>query len=179
MNTIYSCGAGSGGKLGLGPTFTHKLCDDSGMLANENQPEFQRLQGLPQRPVEGSSGLGHSVLLMADGSVFACGNGHGVGRGITGYATDWEPADDDDTFEQWSFERVELADSKKAAQVECGLQYTFILSTDGCLFAAGTNELGELGRGRCRIGGHIGLFELRNCAECEETTIAAFHWMCI
>lgn len=81
--------------------------------------------------VQISAGSGHTMILMDDGTLWACGNNSSGQLGVDGTLYVAEP--------------VKVMEG--VAQVSAGNSHTMILKTDGTLWACGYNYYGQLGDG--------------------------------
>ena len=124
--TVFACGDNYFGQLGLGPV---------GPMAT-----FTLVTSLPENVVVAQivAGRNHTMILVEDGTVFACG---GNGDGQLGLGDN----DNRDTFTAVP----DLPEGVVAKQVIAGANgaHTMILANDGTMFACGSNEKGQLGLG--------------------------------
>ena len=117
--SLWSCGYGNSGQLGLGDTNTKTTFTQ--VTTNINNDVKQVICGGQ-----------HTFILKNDGTVWATGlDGNGqLGLGGTAKRT--------------IFTQVNIDDVK---QVSCGRYHTFILKNDGSLWSCGYNYYGGLGLG--------------------------------
>ena len=124
--TFYSAGSNSHGQLGLGD--------------NTNRNSFTEVTIPEGKTVDQvSTGGMHIYLLCTDGTLYSTGyNLYGqLGLG--------------DNTDRDTFTEVPIPDAKVVAQVISGRHHTFLLTTDGSLYATGYNFRGELGLGDTTI----------------------------
>jgi len=122
--TIYGCGQNSVGELGLGNNFnTFKT--------------LQKMTTIPAglTPLSVSCGSTYTLVLMTNGTVYACG-GNYVGQfGNNSTSTQ------NGTLTQMST----IPNGLIPLSISCGWLSTYVIMTDGTLYACGYNNLGQLG----------------------------------
>ena len=127
--TVYGCGANWYGQLGVG-------------LPDYNaHPSLTLMTNTTGKTVISvSCGNSHTMVVMADGSVFGCGlNAIGqLGNGTTTPSTTLTPL----TMPS------NLPSGVKPLSVSCGISHTKVIMTDGTVYVCGNNDYGQLGIGR-------------------------------
>eukprot|EP01062_Namystynia_karyoxenos_P062105 TRINITY_DN55031_c0_g1_i1.p1 TRINITY_DN55031_c0_g1~~TRINITY_DN55031_c0_g1_i1.p1 ORF type:complete len:1228 (+),score=311.62 TRINITY_DN55031_c0_g1_i1:274-3957(+) len=135
--------------------------NDGGQLGTKDtedrvQPTAVGLRGIG-RAVQVSAGKSHTVLLTADGSVYAAGRNS---YGCCGFGNDAPQA---------HFSKVGIP---PCTRISCGYLHTLALSKEGHVYACGYNGSGELGLGHMQERHSFEIVDaLRR--EGEVTTIAA------
>ena len=124
--TIYGCGDNSFGELGLGNNYA-------------SYKTLQKMTTIPNglTPLSISCGSQYTVVLMTNGSVYACGSNNvgQFGNNSTTLKTG--------TLTQMTTIPTGLT----PLSISCGTQSTYVIMTDGTLYACGNNDVGELGIG--------------------------------
>ncbi|XP_078386325.1 putative E3 ubiquitin-protein ligase HERC6 [Cetorhinus maximus] len=105
-------------------------------LKGQDTSQPQEIECLRNRTVQGvCCGERHSVFLLADGTVFTCGEN---GKGQLGGKKRESP-----------FEQVMALNTEKVVHVACGKQHTLALCENGSIFGWGAGTYGQLGNGKC------------------------------
>lgn len=120
---VYSWGKGSRGCLGLGTT------------ADSNPHAIKSFSGVPLK--QAACGWEHSLVLTADGLVFAFGGGYD-NRPVTGLG---EGAD------QKTPKQVKALAGQEVSYIACGWDHSLFLTADGGAWACGDGSGGRLGCG--------------------------------
>lgn len=108
--------------------------NDYGQLGTGNIQyvyEFTKLETLPKLVTDISCGTEHTLFLLEDGSVYACGRNNSNQLGGFSYTTQYLP--------------VKISLPKKIIQVCAGDRNSFCLSEDKTVYACGLNSYGQLG----------------------------------
>ena len=118
--TVWSCGWNGYGQLGLGDI------TDRTTFTQINITDVKQFI---------CGGGSHEFIIKTDGTVWSCGfNNNGqLGLGDSGTGKD-----------RTTFTQVNITDVK---QIICGDSHTFIIKTDGTVWATGYNSFGQLGLG--------------------------------
>ncbi|AYV82873.1 MAG: chromosome condensation regulator [Hyperionvirus sp.] len=118
--TLMGCGKNLIGQLGFGDRLGRTL--------------FEEIKKIPKNISKVACGVNHTMILLTDGTLMACGNNsHGeLGLG--------------DKRDRNIFEEIKGI-RKNIADIICGYEYTFIKLTDGTLMSCGGNSVGQLGCG--------------------------------
>ncbi|ETI47352.1 hypothetical protein, variant 1 [Phytophthora nicotianae P1569] len=132
--SLYSCGIGSSGRLGLQPNERGANCFDS------NHPQrVQAFNGLNLRQV--SCSFSHSAAIDSEGSLYTWGSActGKLGVGIV-----------EDEYKQYSMTPllVKFPGKRRIRSVSCGPSHTGAVSTAGELFMWGSANGGRLGLGQ-------------------------------
>jgi alpha-tubulin suppressor-like RCC1 family protein len=123
--TLYSCGTGTNGQMGMGNT--NNL---STLTLVQTLPVDQYVNNL-------SCGPYHSVLIMTDGSLYSSGLNTSGQLGLVSSISQFN-----------TYTRVtSLPSNKIAKSVHCGESYTIVLMSDGTIYGCGNNTWGQLGDG--------------------------------
>ena len=114
--TVWACGNNESGQLGRGNTTNSKT------FVKANITDVVSI----------ACGWAHTVAIKSDGTVWACGNNSNgqLGRGNTTGSS--------------SFVQI-TTNVNNVANIYCGGNVTYLLKTDGSLFATGSNLYGEAG----------------------------------
>jgi len=117
---LWVCGFNDCGQLGLGDT--------------EHRQRFERVKGLPSPIIKLEGGNSHSLVLLKNGELWACGhNTYGqLGLG--------------DTEHRQHFERIKGLPSP-IIKLEAGSRHSLVLLKNGDLWACGLNTQGQIGLG--------------------------------
>ena len=115
---LYACGRNNLGQLGIGNT--------------TNQNVFAKV-ALPdgRRVVDVVPGYEHTVAILDDGSVYACGNN---GSGQLGIGS---------TTNQSTLARVTLPVERSAVKVDCGRSHTVVMLDDGSVYICSFSSCGK------------------------------------
>ena len=118
--TLWGCGRGQEGQLGLGNT-------NATTTFTEITTNTDNIKSV-------YCGLNHTIILKNDGTLWGCGqNGDGqLGLG--------------DTTNRYTFTEI-TTNANDIKQVYCGRNHTIILKGDGTLWSTGYNGYGQLGLG--------------------------------
>jgi alpha-tubulin suppressor-like RCC1 family protein/ribosomal protein L13E len=120
-NTVYACGLNAQGQLGDGTNI------DQNMLTSVILPQGKTVKSV-------YAGYLHSVFIMTDGTVYACGhNGYGQ-------------LGDETNINKNILTSMILPSGKIAQSASCSL-HTVLIMTDGTAYACGSNSYGQLGDG--------------------------------
>jgi len=117
---LWACGYNNVGQLGLGDT--------------QKRQRFERINGLPSPVIMLSGGSFHTLVVLKNAELWACGNntqGH-LGLG--------------DTEHRQHFERVKLLPSP-VIKITAGHSHSLVLLKNSDLWACGRNNYGQLGLG--------------------------------
>jgi alpha-tubulin suppressor-like RCC1 family protein len=139
--TVKSCGDNDNYKLGRGLINDHYGCMYPKDVLIQTQSGYSKLKGVKQV----SAGANHSVFLMNDGSVMACGYNY---YGQLGIGEDWQYDDipcptnvlldnGDGTYPKPKLTNV--------VQVSAGSDHTLFLLASGKAMSCGSNDEGQLG----------------------------------
>jgi alpha-tubulin suppressor-like RCC1 family protein len=122
--SLWSCGSGTYGQLGLGSTGDKYTFTKVTTNVNNDIKQI-------------ACGVYHTLIIKNDGSLWACGtNGNGqLGLGDT------------NTNSRNTFTQVTTNVKSNVKQVVCGSYYTFIIQNDGSLWSCGSGMYGQLGLG--------------------------------
>ncbi|XP_041049830.1 probable E3 ubiquitin-protein ligase HERC6 isoform X2 [Carcharodon carcharias] len=105
-------------------------------LKGPDTSQPQEIERLRNRTVkEVCCGERHSVFLLADGTVFTCGEND---KGQLGRKKSESP-----------FEQVMALNTENVVHVACGKQHTLALCENGSIFSWGAGTYGQLGNGKC------------------------------
>lgn len=116
MYTVWACGSNGGGQLGTGDL--------------EDRNQLQRIAiASASKPVKFAFGGNHTLVLMEDGAVFACGANTHRQCGVP--------------HETRTFAQV----PGHWADIAAGWEYSLFLAANGDLYSAGHGPKGELGTG--------------------------------
>ena len=122
--SVWGCGLNSNGQLGLGDTDDRTIFTQ--VTTNINNDVKQIVCG----------GY-HTFILKTDGSVWCCGWNY---YGQLGLGTS-------DTDAHTTFTQVTTNIDNDVKQIACGTYHTFIIKTNGSVWACGRNNYGQLGLG--------------------------------
>ena len=122
---VWACGYNNFGQLGFVNTATKNTFTQ--VTTNANNVE------------QISCGDAHTFILKNDGTVWACGYN---GSGQLGLGT---------TTNKSTFTKVTTNTNNDIKQIVCGQNCTFILKTNGSVWACGYNNYGQLGLGTTDI----------------------------
>jgi alpha-tubulin suppressor-like RCC1 family protein len=130
-NTIYGAGDNTFGALGLGnnttPILTLTPADYTGAIAGKRVKYI-------------TSGVYHAVAIMTDDTVWGAGyNGLYGQLGLQGLDNS------NNAFVFTQMLTTGAVSSKTAKYISCGSNHTIILMTDGTVWGAGDNSVGQLG----------------------------------
>eukprot|EP01094_Clydonella_sp_ATCC50884_P022938 TRINITY_DN5381_c1_g5_i1.p2 TRINITY_DN5381_c1_g5~~TRINITY_DN5381_c1_g5_i1.p2 ORF type:complete len:257 (+),score=58.58 TRINITY_DN5381_c1_g5_i1:686-1456(+) len=117
--SFYACGANDFGQLVVGDT------NGRNKLEQMVLPEAERVRDV-------QCGDSHTIVMMEDGSVLACGNNE-EGQLALG-----------DTTKRETLEPVVLPEGKRVCDVQCGGGHTMIVMEDGSVFACGHEDEGDM-----------------------------------
>jgi len=119
-HTLYASGDNGYGQLGLSD--------------NKDRQRFERIKGLPSSVIKLTAGPAHSLVVLKNGELWACGrNNHGqLGLG--------------DTKHRYRFERFKGLPSP-VIKLAAGYFHSLVLLKNGDLWACGKNNYGQLGLG--------------------------------
>jgi alpha-tubulin suppressor-like RCC1 family protein len=122
---LYAWGSNSDGQLGDGSTANHHTPVKVALPADARQLRWARI----------AAGTSHTLALTTDGRLWAWGNNrHGqFGNGTSISANRPMP--------------IALPNGAVATQLSAGNQHSLVLTTDGELYAWGSNRYGQLGNG--------------------------------
>ena len=121
--SVYATGSNNSGQLGTGDT------DYRTILTAITIPDSKTAQMI-------ACGEGHTVILMADLTVYGCGYNQFGSLGIG-------------TFESpiLTLIAMTIPDGKTAESIDCGSNHTIVLMSDGSVYSTGNNVGGRLGTG--------------------------------
>jgi len=117
---LWACGFNDYGQLGLGDT--------------ENRQHLERVKGLPSPIIKLAAGGFHSLVVLKNGNLWACGYNHSGQLGLG------------DTENRQHFERIKELPSP-VIKLATGGNHSLVLLTNGELWACGYNTQGQLGLG--------------------------------
>jgi hypothetical protein len=120
--TVYGCGYNVDGQLGDGTT-----TDRYTLTAMTNNTE--------KTPVAIDCGVGHTIVLMNDGTVYGCGNNY---SGQLGDGTD---------SNRYTLTAMTNNTEKTPVAISCGSAHTIVLMSDGSVYGSGYNYFDQLGDG--------------------------------
>jgi alpha-tubulin suppressor-like RCC1 family protein len=112
--TVYGCGKNDKGQLGIGSTSNRNT------LTQMNIPSGKT-------PVMVNTGLGHTLVLMSDGTIYGCGNKPTIDYGIAGGGF------------SASLQLVPNSTGKTPSVIYSAVQSSFVLMTDSTVYAVGYN----------------------------------------
>jgi alpha-tubulin suppressor-like RCC1 family protein len=122
--TIYSCGYNNVGQLGTGNnTSSNVLVDMSSVPSGKT-------------PIQIACGGFYTVVLMSDGTIYACG------RNLFGQFGNNNTINSNILVSMTS-----IPSNKIPIQISCGLEHTIVLMSDGSIYSCGYNNVGQLGTG--------------------------------
>jgi len=119
-HTLYASGHNGNGQLGLGDT--------------QNRKRFARIKTLPSPVIKFAAGPGHSLVVLTNGELWACG------------ANVWGQLGLDNTQKRQRFERVKELPSP-VIKFAAGYYHSLVVLKNGELWACGDNRYGQLGLG--------------------------------
>jgi alpha-tubulin suppressor-like RCC1 family protein len=122
---VYAFGFNGHGALGLGDT------------VDRSTPT--RITALPARAISVAAGQHHSLILLENGDVYACGYNE-LGQLGLGDGGDY------DAYDRWTPTKITSLPGR-AASVAAGTFHSLVLLENGDLYAFGWNEYGQLGLG--------------------------------
>lgn len=120
--SLWSCGNNGYGQLGLGDTTERYTFTQITTNINNNVKQV-------------ACGLQYTVILKNDGSLWSCGRNSYGELGLN------------NTSSKTTFTKATTNVYNDVKQIICGSYYTFILKTDGSVWACGQNTEGQLGLG--------------------------------
>ena len=118
--TLWSCGANSGGQLGLGDT--------------TNRTTFTQITTNTDDIKSVYCGRDNVFILKNDDTLWGCGSNSSGQLGLG------------DTTNRTTFTQV-TTNTNDIKEIYCGFEHTFILKNDGTLWGCGRNDCGNLGLG--------------------------------
>ena len=118
--SVWSCGYNNSGQLGLGDTTQRTTFTQVTTNINNDVKQI-------------SCGSYHTFILKNDGSIWSCGANSSGQLGL-GNTTTYK-----------SFTKVTTNINNDVKQIVCGGIHTFIIKTDGSIWACGENNYGQLG----------------------------------
>ena len=122
---VYATGLNEEGQLGLKRNYPQN-----------DRSSFEQIDtGSMGDVIQIACGGHHSMMLMANGSVFGCGANSDGQLGVGDLTVDKIP----------TLTKVNL--DENVASVACGHSYTMMITEEGSLFACGRNKHGQLGLG--------------------------------
>ncbi len=133
---VYGWGPNKYGQLGI--LIRRRYVKDSNEGIREyldHQIDINKLTPVPNlnNIIQGSIGRTHSLLLTAEGKVYACGNNHYGQLGLS------------DNIDRSTYTLIPSINN--IVQVSAGTNHSLLLTIDGCVYAFGYNTTGALGLG--------------------------------
>jgi alpha-tubulin suppressor-like RCC1 family protein len=122
--TIYSCGINSDGQLGI-----------QGVNQAQILTQMTTTNIIGKTPIQISCGQDHTVVLMSDGTLYACGSNGNLQLSIEG-------VNEVPILTQMT--TTNIPSGIVPIQVACGQYHTVVLMSDGTLFGCGYNNDGQL-----------------------------------
>ena len=123
--SVYSCGYNDNGQLGFGNSGEYTYKTSFTQVTTNINNDVKQI----------ACGNSHTFILKNDGSLWSCGFNNNGQLGLG------------DTAKRTTFTQVTTNINNDVKQVVCGGDTTFIIKTDGSLWATGYNRYGQLGLG--------------------------------